>query len=413
MIDDIVVLPRRYDEHKRDHKVSSEQLYTYPISAIGRHFGYESPDDSVWSMYGSKTTVPTGKDAWYRLKIIENTTEYFVEYYCLADKPVDPMHLNRCSTAIIYAIWATFMNRKTGEIEHKYVFWRNVFALTRYETEDTAVDVPVEAAIGNEVFTFARIYGFPDLVEAIMEYPTDMSDVIISEVQKDSQSDVDKLRLLRSNIKAYSDLADMGSLPDWSNPLDIFRGINLPRVWTNLAPTSSCYVIALVQFGPVALKDLMFLVSPAYCLHLAQRPIARPTVAPDTVFDITSGAEGGELFTLIKYVDELPYKEFKLVVKSTGEFRLILNTKTGSREITKVSDLTGRETTGARITSILESARATNPKQELDVVTVKKSWGEEIYITILFKNGDKRSYYFDSSVATLCSRSLLKDYDLN
>ena len=411
MIDDIVVLPRLYGEHKRDHRVNSELMCTYPISAISRSIGYESPDDSTWTMYGSKTDVPVGKDAWYRLKIIENTTDHLVEYYCLSDKPVDPMHLNRCSTATIYAIWATFANRTTGVIDHKYVFWRNVFALTRYETEDTAVDAPVEAAIGSEVYAFARLYGFPELVEATLAYPAKPEEAILSEVQKDPQQDMDKLRLLRSNIKAFSELTDMGSIPDWANPMDIFRGINLPRVWTDLTPTSTCYVIAMVQFGPVLLKELMFLISPVYSLHLAQRVFDRPKLEPETRFDVP-GTDSGSLFTLIKYVDELPYKEFKLIVKPTGEFRLILNTKTGCREITKVSDLTGREATGTRITSIREAAQAMFPKKELDTATVKKSWSEEIYITILLKDGSKYSYYFDTSVATLCSRSLLKDYDL-
>ena len=149
MIDDIVILPRRLKQFKYNAHVSSEQVCCPPISNIDRLVGYESPNDDVFIEAGTRMSLPTGVDTWFRCKLIENTRNGIVEYFCISRSPLDIFRIKRSSKTLLYCLWVSIIDPVTFK-RRKYVLWEHVRALMRYEVEDNVADVPIEAVIADD-----------------------------------------------------------------------------------------------------------------------------------------------------------------------------------------------------------------------------------------------------------------------
>lgn len=408
MVDDIVVLPSRLSQfgHHGSADISSVMLCTLPISAISRNVGFESPNDDDVYQFGCGISCPTGKDAMFRFKIIENLEHAVCEYFCLSESPIDFRNPSRSKHAKIYCLWVVISDRMTRRC-HKYILWRNVFALCHYETEDSVCDVPVEGAIANEIRTIATMYGIPELAAEVDKYPQNITDVLISEVRTDPVDGIDKFCMLGSNIKAFHDLHDSSNAMYGWNIYDILREVNLPRCWTNFQRIQQCSVLQIVQFGPVTLKDLFFLFSPAYRLHGYQRTFSKKDLSPFTILDLPSD-DNKRLFEVIKYVEQLPYNEFELnVTGGLCNIKLYNPVSHSFDRSPESSDQTEEETA---VINKIRSVIADGFKDATSV-TIKKSWEEEIYITVLNEDKTVDRYYYDLSAASLCSRSLIRDYD--
>ena len=405
MIDDIVVLPRTLKQFKREASVSSETMVTLPLSAIPRYSGFESPNDEDWVCFGSTMRVPTGKHTWFRFKIVENTPIGIVEYFCLTESPVDFYNPRKSIKLKIHCPWLTITDSRHLKVK-KFVLWRHIIELTRYETEDSVIDSPVEAVIANEIRAFAQIYGCEHFYKELTHYPTDFKNVLVSELKSKSEEDgLDTLCTLESNIRAYLQNDDDLPFPMFE-PDDIWRGISLPKRWTNTDMLRYCSVLPFLQFGAITLGEIAHLFSPCYQLHAFQRGFAQPVLNEMTILNIPAN-DTTELFTIIKYAEGLPYSEFELRITKTdcglkvyNPYDLRLLKKTASVEASQST----AETDNIR-RLILE--RFPNLSQMLLV----RSWSEEIYITVTYADGKTDMFYYDMSVAALCDRSLIRDYN--
>lgn len=410
MIDDIVVLPRTLKQFNREATVSSELLLTLPISAITREVGYESPCDDDWVKFGGTTEVITGKDTWFRFKIVENTQAGIAEYFCLTESPIDFYNPRNSSKLKIYCPWLTVTNRKTFKTR-KFILWRHIFELIRYETEDNVIDAPIEAVIANEIKNFASIYGCDHFMRELEYYPSDYKNVLISEAHPnftEGSDALDTLTMLGSNIRSYLSNYDMMPFSMFE-PDDIFRNLHLPKQWTDYSVIRDCSVLPYLQFGTLTLGEIAHLFSPRYQLHSFQRGFSQPSLDPWTVLDIPS-EDKQQLFTIIKYAEEIPYGEFELSIDSKGCSLKVYNPY-------NMGPFFGNQPIGlmksceTETKAILTDVSTGFP--QFKRMTLARSWSEEIYITVTNNDESVERFYYDMSVASTCSRSLIRDYNGN
>ena len=408
MIDDIVLLPRRLKQFKRDAKVSSELLCSPPMSSIARLVGYEVPDDTLVIPFGTGMNVPTGVDTWFRFKLIENTVSGIVEYFCLSESPVDIFNIKKSKRTRVYCIWVSLTDPVTFR-RRKYVLWEHIRALMRYEIEDSVNDVPVETVIANELRAFADVYGCPEIFPALVNYPSSKEIVRISELGA-NKNEVDTFLKVVSNIKALNEIYDVDTSIHSPDPTEVFRGTDLPEKWTDISPLKRSTVIKHLMWGPVDMKELFFLFGAGFGLHCFQRGFNTQPLPGDTEISTEEGSTV-ELFSIIEYIETIPYGEFELTVKADGthQFRRFnpFDMNVLSRE--KHADL--MQTTDEEVTTAVKSIAETICNNITEIV-VARSWAEEAYITFKYADGTSRRFYFDLAVYALCSRSLFRDYQV-
>lgn len=407
MIDDIVVLPRTLTQFKRDAQVSSEMMCTLPISCITKEIGYESPNDDDWMKFGGTVPVHTGKNTWFRFKLIEALPDKIVEYFCLTESPVDFFNPRNSKKLKLYCPWLTVTDAKTLKTV-KYVLWRHIFELTHYETDDNVVDTPAEAVMANEIRQFANVYGCDHFLKEIKNYPYDYQNTLISQVRPDvDNTAMNNLMMLLSNMRAYHSNTDMMPFGMFE-PDDIWRGVSLPPVWTDLSVLRSCSVLPYLQFGTITLGEVAHLFSPMYQLHAYQRGFPKPQLDQLTVLDIPTD-DTKQLYAIIKYVEELPYSEFELSISPKGCRLSVYNPYNMSPLTRDTLSKEALEKTIAKAEPIRDLL--CNGFRSMRSVLVVRSWSEEIYITVMNTGGSVEHFYYDLSVTATCARSLIRDYD--
>ena len=403
MIVDIVQLPRRLSRFNRHAEINSEEVFGFPISMISRIYGYQPYNDDDFIGVGNKHKVLTGKYTPFRYKFIEPTRHGIAEYFVMTESPIDIRCPFRSSRVKLFCPWVTITNPATLEVR-KFIIWNGVKDLMRFEIEDNVRDVPVELVIANEIRTFSKLHARPDVESTVDEYPA-LDDNLVSEVRPDDADSVGMLTTLGANIRAYREATEMSEPFYWPDATEIFRGINLPKKWTDQTLLQSCTLINHFIYGATTVGDLRHLFGLAYDAHSFQRVFNDSDLSPYTELDI-DGNNDPDLFQVLKYVETICYSEFVLEVDNNGvyNFRLynpydpFIQVKADTTKIAPMLD------------GISASLR--HGYKDLEHACIARSWGSETYITI--KHGGKTDrYYFDLISAELGSRSLIRDYDGN
>ena len=407
MIDDIVLLPRRLTQFKRDAEVSSELICTPPLSSISRLVGYEVPDDTWALPFGIGFNLPTGVDSWFRFKLIENTISGIVEYFCLAESPLDILRIRKSKNTKVYCITVAITDPHTFK-QHRYVLWEHVRALMRYEIEDNVNDSPIESAIADELRAFAEVYGCPEIFGNMSSYPSGKDIVRISEINPNIGSGVDSFLKTVSNIKALSEIYTTDSSIHAPDPTEVFRDTNIPDKWTDMSLLKRSTVLPHMIWGPVCIKEILYLVSPRFELHGFQRGFTTKPLPGDTEISFT--ADQIELFSIIEYIQTIPYGEFELTVKADKTHKFVcynpFNMNVPSR--TLLADHSrDAEPEVVRASENIHETMGTTVAE----IVVARSWAEEAYITFRYTDGTSRRFYVDLAVHALGSRSLFRDYE--
>ena len=410
MIDDIVILPRRLKQFKYNAQVSSEKVCCPPMSSIYRSVGYESPSDDVFIGAGTTLSMPTGVDTWFRCKLLENTRNGIVEYFCVSQSPIDIFRIRRSSKTLLYCLWVSIIDPITFK-RRKYVLWEHVRALMRYETEDSVEDVPIEAAIADEIRTFAHLNDSHELLMSVVNYPDTKEINRISEMQHDI-SGFDMYLKLCANIRALNEIYAFDQSIHAPFPIDVMRGVDLPEKWTDLSPLNKSSVLKHLVLGPMMIKDLLFLFDPKFGLHCFQRGFNDALLPDDTEIDIPKN-DDHEVFSIIEYIETIPYGEFDLTVDAvTGKHEFVRRNPFDMNELSRnlhcdrvLNDFE------PEVQKAIDSIRENVP-DDVTSVHVARSWAEEAYITFRYADGNTRRFYVDIAVHALCSRSLIRDYQI-
>ena len=406
MIVDIVSLPRRLAHIKRaDEQVDSQQISSLPISCLSREYGYWQPHDDSFICVGSVHPVITGKDAVFRYKFIEPTKCGIAEYFVVTPSPIDIGRPMFTKNVQLVCPWVTLVDPKTMRTR-KFIIWNGVYSLIHFETEDSILDFPVEAVMLNELRNLARLHDRPDLLEFLSNYPSDYKDVLISEERPDGSMDVDQLAMLGSNIEAYNSMTDFDDPCHWCDISDVFRGIDLPNMYTDKSPLKGCSFLHHVLYGSTTIKEVAHLFGMSYDVHAFQRNFNDARL--DKLVELSIHQDDNpDIFEILKCAERIPYEEYFLDFNEKGECELNLRNHYDPRlkvpvptkdpDIAKLSytirDLINHGFKGYKRAAVI------------------KSWSSEVYITILPESGKLISYYFDLVSASLGSRSLIRDYD--
>ena len=406
MIVDIVPLPRRLSQFKREGVINSELVIGFPESNIAREFGYWAPNDEDLIGIGGRHRLIVGRDAFFRYKFIEPTKYGIAEYFVMSSSPIDIRFPIRSKRTQIYCPWVTITNGTTLKVR-KFILWSGIFELMHFETEDTIHDVPVEAVIINELRNQAMIHGRPDILLGFEKYPKDWKNVLISEERLTDDEASDTLTQLGANIKAYNEITIDQEPFYWPDLWDIFRGINLPEVWTDSTPLNFCTFLSHVIHGHTTIGDIRHLFGMNYDAHAFQRMFNTDRLNPYTEISIYDDSNP-DLFGILKYVERINYSEFVITVDENGMCRPTLyNPYDTYMRINQNSDQVHWDPTLMR--KIPQALRQYCP--DMKRAEIVRSWSEETYITIYRQTGSVERYYFDMVSAALGSRSLIRDYD--
>ena len=400
MIIDIVRLPRRLAQFKREASINSEEIITFPISSINRIFGYNTYNDDEFIGIGSVHKVLTGKYTPFRYKFIEPTKYGIAEYFVMTESPIDIRFPIRSKRVYLYCPWVTLTNMQTLQVR-KFIIWNGVKDLIRFEVEDSVNDVPIESVLANELRLFASLHGRPDIVKDLENYP-DPKNVLISEEKMDGTEAAEQLATLGSNIKAYNELT-IGQDPYyWPDASDAFRGIDLPQVWTDTTLVQSCSLLNHFMFGKCSIWDIRHLFGMQYDTHAFQRIFNENPLDPLTELCIDYD-QNPDLFAVLKYIEHLSYSEFALNIDQNGLCNVELYNPYDP--FIKIPfDTSKHQDILSKIVSSLK-----NGFKRFEGACIVKSWSEETYITIKYA-GKTEKYYFDLVAAALGSRSLIRDY---
>lgn len=407
MICDIVCLPRRLKQFNHDATINSELTISLPISCITRIFGFNNYNDDSYVGVGSIHKVITGKHTPFRYKFIEPTKYGIAEYFVLTETPIDIRCPIRSRRVKLYCPWVTITDPNTFKVR-KFIIWNGVRDLIRFEVEDSVHDVPIEMVIRNELKNFAMLHDRPDLIESI-ESGSNNRETLISEESNSRDVNLDHLVMLGSNILAFDELSNVTDPCHCPDAIEIFRGWEmLPnQQHLKLAPLNSCTLINHFVYGAQTLGDLRHLFGMNYDAHPFQRNFDLRPLDPYTELSIDSATDP-DLFGVMKYIEHLDYSEFSINhIKANGVATceiFIYNPYDPLLRVPKIDEAISKEVWN-NIAGPLDRVYG-----DFTSVNIRRSWSDEIYITIESK-GKTDHYYFDLVSAELGSRTFIRDYD--
>lgn len=408
MIIDIVELPRRLVQFKHGI-IDSRGMYSMPTPSIERYHGYWEPDDTEFIGVGSKHELITGKDALFRYKFIEPTKFGIAEYFVLTGSPIDIRRPLSNRNVQLYCPFFSLTDTNTM-LTRKFIIWNGVFELLHYETEDSITDAPVEAVTANEMKNILRYLnaskgdrfdcGLNSLLDTLNAYP-ECKNVLITEL-KSSNADIEQLLKLGSNFKAYTSILVNEEPYYWADVTDIFRHVDIPMTCETIAPVRKCTLLAHFIYGSATLYELKHLFGLNYDTHAFQRWFNTNLLSDDTIISIDK--PDSSLFQILSYVENLPYSEFELVVDGNGLYNIKLYNQYDPTMMIKCPKELDEPV--YQLVRMLRSVFRNSVH-----ISVVRSWGEEVYITIKRSNDKVLKFYFDMLSLIIGSRSIVRDYN--
>ena len=404
MIVDIVPLPRRLKNVNRSKEaITSETVASMPMPAIRREFGYWEPDDSSFVLFGGVHHVITGRDTPFRYKFIEPTKYGLAEYFVLTTAPIDVLQPWKSKGVQLICPWVVLEDLKTMTIR-KFIVWNGIFELTHFETEDNVRDVPAEGVIVHELRTLAKENGRDDFLEALTEYPADYTKLLISEEKLGRGATIDDLLQLGSNIAAYESMIRNENPCFWCDIGSVVKGVNMPGKWNNFRELIGCSFLNHVLYGKTSLGSVRHLFGLTYDAHVFQRPFIVKDIEPYVELSIEDNSPI-DMFGVLKYIERIPYSEFVIELDVCGSSSIAVFNP--HDPIVKL-DVQLPPSVAEAMTEIRKNL---SDSEHFQHVTIRRSWSEEVYITIKMPNGEEQHKYFDLVSASLGSRTLIRDYD--
>ena len=222
----------------------------------------------------------------------------------------------------------------------------------------------------------------------------------------DGSMDIDQLSMLGSNIQAYNSMSEFDDPCHVCDIGEVFRGVDLPNMYTDQSPLKGCTFLRHVLYGPTTIKEVAHLFGMSYDVHAFQRNFNDKKL--DKLVELSIYQDDNpDIFEVLKCAERMPYEEYFLDFDEKGECELHLrnhydpslevpipkNDPDISKLVYEIRDLLQHGFKGFKHAAVI------------------RSFEECVYITIMLDTGKLISYYFDLVSASLGSRSLIRDYD--
>ena len=379
MIDNVVALPRPFARHDGRIQVSSCRAYEPPTSPLGEALGLSCGCRDMPVCVGSNFNVLVGEDAMYRYKVLEHDQDKLREYFIVADAPID----SRQST--LFTLWVDEIDKKTM-IRTRSRFWKMIDLARKHFTFNTSemLSEGTATCVGN--------------LGALINVPGLASKFTWPHIKPGSATndDVDfhNLQVIKSNLDAF----DTGLMAgEFMHEYDIYRGV----IWdedrkVNLT-TGLGRTLSMV---PIKGPDLKRFIGPSYAVRFRPEFKLSNEEVDNSIKDAPQDANGW--IDVFKYASDIPYSDAQVSLERVSGFKVIrvhdpydqgrvreLDINEIPRDYTPIFDGLSRSLDN------LSDAWVT--------CDVYRSWTEDVYITLMYRENAFMSYYFDMAYLELSS----------
>ena len=371
MIDDIVELPRPLSKLNNGKLlVSSYSPFEKPVSQFGVVYGHVLDDDLSPVCIGNSSCIQVGKDAFYRYKLIEHDLLTIREYIAVADGPFSSQETT------FFILWMSVTDKSDLTTERFY-FWDMIeFARKHFGMQDCYL---LSRSLEDEVKLESRLLPYPGLDRSYQwahkySFPVNSEDTEIS-----------SMHMIKSNLESL----EMAKMCDsMFNPLDIYRG-SVPI--DNSSPPKAATLEHLLSREQIKQPLIKKLIGPDYGFH---RCCLKPTcgITPGMNIDHV-GAIDEPWFEILKYIELIPYSELFAVMKGDIIDVMRIYDPYDPGRYKDIHPAALDEKTEYLFDRIMSAVRSV--ERGIHELSIYRSWGEEVYITMKTKDHRVLKYYFD------------------
>lgn len=395
MVDDIVELPRPLAGRKNSAVLASYAPMEIPTSPLGNMYGVVDCNRDMPICIGNEFNLLTGKDAPHRYKFIEHADKQIVEYVAVADGSV------KSRTTKIFIIFVNHVDKSTLEVKREYC-WENIKkAREHFGFKPITV---LSENVKDELLTSAGMI-YPGLTRMFNWTHSPGS------VFADESREVERLMLLRENIKSFNDAWSLDYTPHEG---DLFKGClddKKPEKDLRLLTASG----RTLPYHVLSPEDLMQFKSSRLGLGPYQHCLIQNKEGiGSSVIDGLSEFTGW--FDVLKYIEAIPYGEvFAQVTPKSEDVVRVYDPYDRVRYFDVSEEMMSLRAKGIEVPKALRSAdeaaclvrdAVVEILGDFKKMSVYRSWGEEVFITIQKRSGLTIRYYFDLFHAVLGTRLL-------
>lgn len=378
MIDDIVELPRPLKKFRLGNQ-SSYVPYEAPVSKFGIQLGICVEIEDLPICIGNEFDLVAGKDAPFRYKMIEHTSDFIREYVTISDGPITSRESK------IFTLWMNQYDRKT-HLTERYYFWDLIEECRRHYGFQDCMRLDNEV---QDLVSLLNPVEFPGLKRAYIDSVNKLRPI------RDEVRDIDNMYMLRGNILALQEAIAGDCM---FHPDDVLRGVDLePKKGITLYSGAG----RILSNNIVVPKDLKWMLGPDHVTkpyHMCLRSTRPPL--PDA--NVHALVEYSNWFDVLKYVELIPYSEFTVDATDRVISKIRVFNPYDTENFKDIRFDQMDESISEPFTKLFEELAKVLPS--FKTMTLHRSWGEEVYITLQLPDCKTKQYYFDLTYAALGSR---------
>ena len=404
MLLDIVPLVDRWTESKRRVDCST--------------FGQRCVNlDYDWYSVGSdEIFFPVGRefdgafDNVYRYKVIESILGNIIEYIAIGFEPINVWSLGKNLDKELIPISSRMYNFVEKERVVVHYFAQNIIdVLTELWTIPRVYCAACTSreAFLDELDRAGEKYNHPDLQQLVDESRDTYGLAHIIDAHEDP--DLDKFFELGRCLMPLA-WDDEALIYPWIRR-SIVGDWNPPKIFG-----TSGYVRNALN-RKIQIADVRNMLSGTFSVHPFTRRIPAAFSLTDKVQTNFGDLGNSLIYGLDKFIEQVPYTEFKIeglydnweayfgnVYYSCNMGHLVYNGK-------KDTDVFPRLIFNNIMQQLTTIAQCYEPNVEIEKMCIVRSFNEDVYITLMHKNGKTRRLYSDLVYTILGSRGVFTDYE--
>lgn len=348
----------------------------------------------------------------HRYKLVEHVGQQIIEYMAISWEPINVAGITKNRGKELIPIWARIFNFVDKQVSTHY-FVDNICDILNevwvMPSMSCSANTIREAHLC-ELERAGEIHDIPQLVELVNNKRNEggVSDVI-------SASD-------EADLNHFFELGKRLMPLVWDKEALVYPWIRDAVVsgkWAIPKPINYSYYSRKILDHRIEIDDLRPVLDDRYSMHMYTRKIpAAFALTPDVRTNF--GDELNSLiYTLNKFIEQVPYTEFKIKgIPDKWEsyfgncyFDLNMGHLIYDGKTDATPHIFPRLVFNNIMHQLLTIASSVDPTCAVQDIIIIRSFNEDVYITIMYKNGNAVKLYSDLVFTTLGSRGLFTDYE--
>ncbi len=348
----------------------------------------------------------------YRYKIIEQVGKYLIEYLVISWDPINLLAITKNKGTEIIPIWAKYFNVADKRSVRVHYFTDNICDILNevWVMPSMHCDTnTVREAYLCELDRVGEQYNLPDLRELVDEQRNKFG-MGVSVIPSNEDKDIDK----------FFDLGRVLSPLYWDNGALCYPWVRdsiCNTNWSIPAALDNSYYTDKILRHRIDLDSIRPMLDNTYCMHGFTRPIPAAFELSSEVVTNFGDDVNNLVYGLGKFIEEVPYTEFKIKGIYDKWEALFCNFYFERNMGHLVYD--GKVDTDVFPRLVFNNvmrqlsciAAGLDSRNEVKEMILIRSFNEDVYITITYKNGKVIRLYSDMVFSTLGSRGIFTDYE--